>query len=241
MTTAPEPHILIVDDHREIRDALSRYLRTNGYRATVADSAAAARRVLKTSGIDLAVVDVMMPGEDGLALTRSLRSEGALPIILLTARGEDVDRIVGLELGADDYLVKPCNPRELVARIAAVLRRARPGGHRAGELQTQRIRFENRTLDIGRRELVAANGTALPLSAGEFRLLVAFLERPNIALSRDQLLDLTQGRNAEPFDRSIDSAVSRLRRKIEPDSSSPRIIKTVWGGGYMFTATPAAA
>jgi two-component system OmpR family response regulator len=233
-----EPHILIVDDHREIRDALSRYLKTNGYRATAAENAAAARRVLKTSGIDLAVVDVMMPGEDGLALTRSLRAESALPIILLTARGEDVDRIIGLEIGADDYLVKPCNPRELAARIAAVLRRARPGGHRLSELQTQRIRFENWTLDVGRRELVATTGTALPLSAGEFRLLVAFLERPNVALSRDQLLDLTKERSAEAFDRSIDSAVSRLRRKIEVDTGNPRIIKTVWGGGYMFQATP---
>jgi two-component system, OmpR family, response regulator len=235
-----EPHILIVDDHREIRDALSRYLKTNGYRATAVESAVAARRILKTSGIDLAVIDVMMPGEDGLALTRSLRAESALPIILLTARGDDVDRIIGLELGADDYLVKPCNPRELAARIAAVLRRARPGGHRLGELQTQRIRFENWTLDVGRRELVATTGTALPLSAGEFRLLVAFLERPNIALSRDQLLDLTKERSAEAFDRSIDSAVSRLRRKIEPDTANPRIIKTVWGGGYMFQATPEA-
>jgi two-component system OmpR family response regulator len=239
--TQPEPHILIVDDHREIRDVLSRYLRANGYRATTADSAAAARRVLKTNAIDLAVVDVMMPGEDGLALTRSLRTDGALPIILLTARGEEVDRIIGLEIGADDYLAKPCNPRELIARIAAVLRRARGQGYRSGEAASQRVRFDSWLLDIGRRELISANGTAMPLSAGEFRLLVAFIERPNVALTRDQLLDLTQGRSMEPFDRSIDSAVSRLRRKIETDTRNPRIIKTVWGGGYIFAAEPVAA
>jgi len=236
-----EPHILIVDDNRELRDGLSRYLRANGYRASVAENAAAARRLLKTNGIDLAVVDVMMPGEDGLNLTRGVRAESSLPIIMLTARGEDVDRIIGLEIGADDYVVKPCNPRELIARIAAVLRRARAQGGRAGELQSQRVRFENWTLDIARRELIGANGTALPLSAGEFRLLVAFIERPNVALTRDQLLDITQGRNLDPFDRSIDSAVSRLRRKIEADSRNPRLIKTVWGGGYIFAVEPIAA
>ncbi len=236
--TNPEQHILIVDDHREIRDALSRYLRTNGYRTTTADSAAAARRALKTNAIDLAVVDVMMPGEDGLTLTRSLRSESSLPIILLTARGEDVDRIVGLEIGADDYLAKPCNPRELIARIAAVLRRARGTTHRPGEMRVQRVHFGDWVLDVGRRELISNAGAAMPLSAGEFRLLIAFIERPNIALSRDQLLDLTQGRTMEAFDRSIDSAVSRLRRKIEVDTSNPRIVKTVRGGGYMFTLEP---
>jgi len=236
-----EPHILIVDDNREIRDGLSRYMRANGYRATAAESAAAARRVLKTNGIDLAVVDVMMPGEDGLNLTRGVRAESALPIILLTARGDDVDRIIGLEIGADDYVVKPCNPRELIARIGAVLRRARGQGARPGDLQAQRVRFENWTLDIARRELIGVNGTALPLSSGEFRLLVAFIERPKIALTRDQLLDITQGRNLDPFDRSIDSAISRLRRKIETDSRAPRLIKTVWGGGYIFTAEPVAA
>lgn len=238
---SPEPHILIVDDNRELRDGLARYLRANAYRSTVADGAAAARRILKTNAIDLAVIDVMMPGEDGLALTRSLRGESALPIIILTARGEDVDRIIGLEIGADDYLAKPCNPRELIARIAAVLRRSKGAGNRVGELPTQRVKFEGWTLDIGRRELIGENGTALPLSAGEFRLLVAFIERPKVALTRDQLLDITQGRNLEPFDRSIDSAVSRLRRKIESDTRSPRIIKTVWGGGYLFAADPIAA
>ena len=235
-----QPHILIVDDSREIRDVISRYLRGNGYRTSVAENAVAARRLLKTNGIDLVVLDVMMPGEDGLSLCRALRAEGTLPVIMLTARGEDVDRIVGLEMGADDYLAKPCNPRELLARIAAVLRRAK-GGARPGELASQRIKFEGWTLDLGRRELVGANGVALPLSSGEYRLLVAFLERPKMALSREQLLDLTQGRSLEPFDRSVDSAVSRLRRKIEDDARAPRIIKTVYGGGYVFTCEPVAA
>jgi two-component system OmpR family response regulator len=236
-----QPHILIVDDSREIRDVISRYLRANAYRVTVAENAAAARRLLKTTAIDLAVIDVMMPGEDGLSLCRALRAEGALPVIMLTARGEDVDRIVGLEMGADDYLAKPCNPRDLLARIAAVLRRAKGAPRSGSNLGGQRIRFENWTLDVGRRELTGANGVALPLSSGEFRLLVAFLERPKTALSREQLLDLTQGKSFEPFDRSIDSAVSRLRRKIEGDTRSPRIIKTVYGGGYIFAAEPIAA
>lgn len=240
MTTV-EPHVLIVDDHRDIRDVLSRYLRTNGYRVTAAENAIAARKVLKTNAIDLAVVDVMMPGEDGLNLTRSIRTESAMPVIILTARSEDVDRIVGLEIGADDYLAKPCNPRELLARIAAVLRRTRGLASRPGASAPQRIRFGTWLLDMNRRELVSAGGTVLPLSAGEFRLLQAFIERPNMALSRDQLLDLTRGRSLEAFDRSIDSAISRLRRKIEVDPREPRIIKTVWGDGYMFTEEPEPA
>jgi two-component system OmpR family response regulator len=240
MNATTEPHILIVDDSRDIRDVISRYLRANGYRTSVAENAAAARRILKTSGIDLAVLDVMMPGEDGLTLCRALRADGALPMIMLTARGEEVDCIVGLEMGADDYMAKPCNPRELLARIAAVLRRAK-GAPRAGDLGTQRVKFENWVLDLGRRELTGVNGVALPLSSGEFRLLVAFLERPKMASSREQLLDLTQGRSLEPFDRSVDSAVSRLRRKIEDDARAPRIIKTVYGGGYVFAADPVAA
>src|SRR5262245_16202218 len=207
MTT--QPHILIVDDSREIRDVISRYLRANGFRTSVAESAAAARRLLKTNGIDLAVLDVMMPGEDGLSLCRALRAEGALPVIMLTARGEDVDRIVGLEMGADDYLAKPCNPREPLARIAAVLRRAK-GVARAWSLGGQRSRFGNWTRDVGRGAFTGANGVALALSSGEFGLVVAFLGRPKTALSREQLLDLTQGRSFEPFDRSIASAVSRL-------------------------------
>jgi len=239
--TASEPHILIVDDHREIRDVVSRYLRENGFRTSAAESAGAARRILASNAIDLAVVDVMMPGEDGLAFTRSLRAAGAMPVIMLTARGEDVDRIVGLEMGADDYMAKPFNPRELLARVAAVLRRARGSAQGTTVAAARRIRFASWTLDINRRELVSAVGTVLPLSAGEFRLLLAFLERPNMALTRDQLLDIARGRSMEAFDRSIDSAISRLRRKIEADPRDPQIIKTVWGDGYMFTEQPESA
>src|SRR5262249_13705224 len=157
--TTTQPHILLVDDSRELRDAISRYLRANNYRVSLADSAAAARKLLKTNAIDLVVLDVMMPGEDGLSLCRDLRSNGLLPIIMLTARGEDVDRIVGLEMGADDYVSKPCNPRELIARITAVLRRA-SGAQRTSPLAGQRIRFEKWTLDVGRRELTGTSGVA---------------------------------------------------------------------------------
>lgn len=239
--TATEPHILVVDDHREIRDVVSRYLRENGYRTSTADSAGAARRIISGSAIDLAIVDVMMPGEDGLALTRSIRATNALPVIMLTARAEDVDRIVGLEMGADDYIAKPFNPRELLARISAVLRRSRGSAQPTPTSAARRLRFADWILDINRRELIAASGTVIPLSAGEFRLLLAFLERPNVALTRDQLLDIARGRAMEAFDRSIDSAISRLRRKIEKDPREPEIIKTVRGDGYIFSANPEPA
>lgn len=233
-----QPHILVVDDSRDIRELLVRYLQANGYRATAAEDANSARRTLKTNAIDLAVLDVMMPGEDGLSLCRSLNSDSTLPVIFLTARSSDVDRILGLEMGADDYIAKPFNPRELVARIGAVLRRANAMPRRSITRQARQIRFDRWTLDTAQRELSGPEGTIVPLSAGDYRLLVAFLERPNIALTRDQLLDLARGRSAEPFDRSIDNAVSRLRRKIEEDVKNPRLIKTVWGGGYIFTVTP---
>jgi len=236
-----QPHILVVDDSRDIRELLVRYLQTHGYRATAAESAVAARRVLKTNAIDLAVLDVMMPGEDGLSLCRSLRADGDMPVVMLTARGEDVDRIVGLEMGADDYVAKPFNPRELLARVAAVLRRSNSLPRNARTHDRKRIRFDQWLLDTAQRELLTPDGVAVPLSAGEFRLLIAFIERPKISLSRDQLLDLTQGRTADPFDRSIDNAVSRLRRKIESDPKNPRLIKTVWADGYVFTADPVAA
>jgi two-component system OmpR family response regulator len=234
------PHILVVDDARDIRDPLVRYLLQNGYRATAADGAASARRVLKTNAIDLIVLDIMMPGEDGLAFTRWLRNETEIPVILLTARAEPVDKIVGLEMGADDYVPKPFNPRELTARIAAVLRRATAVPKPKGE-KPHRIKFDRWILDTGQRELIGPDGVALPLSSGEYKLLVALLERPGMSLSRDQLLDITQGRSADSFDRAIDNAVSRLRRKIEADPKNPRIIKTVWGGGYVFVAEAAPA
>jgi len=229
-------HILIVDDHRDIRDALSRYLVRHGYRASVAESAAAARRVLETSAIDLVVLDIMMPGEDGLTLCRDLRASGDLPVIMLTAMVEDTDRVVGLEVGADDYVTKPFNPRELLARIKAVLRRAHSLPPARERLEAGRLRFDRWTLDVGRRELIGEDGIGVPLSTGEFLLLGVFLRRPGMVLTRDQLLDLTRGRDAAPFDRSIDNQVSRLRRKLERDPKRPELIRTHWGGGYSFAA-----
>jgi two-component system OmpR family response regulator len=232
----PVPHVLVVDDHREIRDLLARYLTKQGLRVSTAESAAAARRLLQASAPDLVVLDIMMPGEDGLALCRHLRATRELPIILLTALAEDTDRIIGLEIGADDYLAKPFNPRELLARIKAVLRRARALPPQRGRLGAPRLRFDRWLLDAGRRELVREDGVAVPLSTGEFLLLSAFLAHPRMVLSRDQLLDLTRGREAGPFDRAIDNQVSRLRRKLEADPRRPALIRTHWGGGYSFEA-----
>lgn len=237
----PSPHILIVEDARDIREPLARYLREHGYRATTAADAANARKVMRGSAIDLVVLDIMMPGEDGLSLCRSIRESSQTPVILLTARGEEVDRIIGLEMGADDYIPKPFSPRELIARIAAVLRRTQALPPRQKPPESERVRFGEWTLDTGQRELIGPDGMATPLSSGEFRLLEALLERPKMALTRNQLLDLTKGRDAELFDRSIDNHVSRLRKKIEPDPRNPRYIKTVWGGGYMFAVDPEKA
>ena len=230
-----QPHILVVDDARDIREPLGRYLRENGYRATLADSATAARRVMRGASIDLVILDIMMPGEDGLSLCRAIREGSGIPVIMLTARGEELDRIVGLEVGADDYVAKPFNPRELLARVGAVLRRTNSLPPRLRAPSAERYKFGEWTFNASQRELAGPDGIAIPLSSGEHKLLMAFLERPKMALSREQLLDLTKGRDAEVFDRSIDNQVSRLRRKIEKDPRSPRYIKTVWGGGYMFT------
>jgi two-component system OmpR family response regulator len=227
------PHILVVDDHRDIRDLLARFLTKHGLRASVADSAATARRMLQAADVDLVVLDIMMPGEDGLSLTRSLRETKDIPVILLTAMGEETDRIVGLEVGADDYVAKPFNPRELLARIKAVLRRVQTLP-RPREATQGRLAFDRWILDLGRRELIDDKNIAVALSSGEFRLLAALLERPGMVLTRDQLLDLTRGRSAQPFDRSIDNQVSRLRKKIERDPRTPELIKTAWGDGYTF-------
>ncbi|MFC3117541.1 response regulator [Jhaorihella thermophila] len=225
------PHILIVDDHREIRDAVSRYLERNGYRATTARDAEDMDAKLKAGRFDLIVLDVMMPGEDGLSVCRRLSAQGVAPILMLTALGEDTDRIVGLEIGADDYLPKPFNPRELLARIKAILRRAArgPGAER---IEGHRYRFDRWVLDSDRRLLTDDKGREVRLTTAEFKLLTVLLERPRFVLSRDQLLDLTSGREAHVFDRTIDNQVSRLRRKIERDPSAPELITTVRGGGY---------
>ncbi|MEZ5931774.1 MAG: response regulator [Alphaproteobacteria bacterium] len=230
-------HILVVDDHRDIRELVQKYLVKNGYRVSVADGGAQMKKILAANSIDLVVLDLMMPGEDGLTLCRDLRAGGDLPVIMLTAMGEETDRVVGLEMGADDYLVKPFNPRELLARIKAVLRRTNslPPQQR-GAVSSDRLAFDRWILDSGQRELIGEDGVAIPLSTAEFLLLAAFLQHPKMVLSRDQLLDLTRGRAASAFDRSIDNQVSRLRRKIEADPKKPELIKTVWGGGYSFTA-----
>lgn len=234
--TEVSPHILVVDDHRDIRETLARYLVKNGLRASVADSAAQARKTLATASIDLVVLDVMMPGEDGLSLCRYLVESGGAPVILLTAMAEDTDRVIGLEMGADDYVTKPFNPRELLARVRAVLRRTSQAPKERDPVEAERLVFDRWTLDLAKRHLVGADDVITPLSTGEFQLLVAFLKRPKVVLSRDQLLDLTSGRSPNVFDRSIDNQVSRLRRKIERDPKNPELIKTVWGGGYSFSA-----
>jgi two-component system OmpR family response regulator len=229
-------HILVVDDHREIRDLLAKYLAKHGFRVSIAETAARARRLLEASAIDLVVLDIMMPGEDGLSLCRHLRATSDRPVIMLTAMAEDTDRVIGLEMGADDYLVKPFNPRELLARIKAVLRRTNSLPRQRQQLDAEVLRFDRWALQVARRELVGEDGVAIPLSTAEFLLLSALLNHPRMVLSRDQLLDLTRGRAANVFDRSIDNQVSRLRKKIEADPKEPALIKTVWGGGYMLTA-----
>jgi two-component system OmpR family response regulator len=226
------PHILVVDDHRDIRDALARYLGKNGMRTTLAADAVAMDAALKVGAFDLIVLDVMMPGEDGLSVCRRLRAAGSVPILMLTALGDDTDRIVGLELGADDYLPKPFNPRELLARIKAILRRAAQPEVAGGALAGGHLRFGRWVLDTDRRALIDEAGTGVPLTTAEFRLLTVLLERPRFVLSREQLLDLTSGRAAQVFDRTIDNQISRLRRKIETDPAKPELIVTVWGGGY---------
>ncbi len=233
-------HILVVDDHRDIRDSLARLLKEAGYRVTTADGAASARRHLAAGRIDLILLDLMMPGEDGLSLCRSIVESHAIPTILLTARIEDTDRIIGLEMGADDYVTKPFNPRELLARIKAVLRRARSLPPHQRPPETERIVFDGWHLDVPARTLYSPDRLAVPLSTGEFRLLMAFLTHPRMVLTRDQLLDLTQGREAQAFDRSIDNQVSRLRRKLADDPKTPHFIKTVRGGGYCFSSAVSA-
>ena len=235
----PASHILVVDDDREIRDLLPRLLRKHGFRVTGAADGREMRKVLEAARIDLVVLDLMLPGEDGLSLCRWLRANSRIPVIMLTAMGEDTDRIIGLEMGADDYLPKPFNSRELVARVRAVLRRSAALPAAAESADAGPLTFSGWRLDPARRELHRPDGTLVPLTSGEFDLLVVLAERPNRVLNRDQLLDLTKGRDAVPFDRSIDVQISRLRRKLEDDPKQPALIKTVRGGGYLFA--PAAA
>jgi two-component system, OmpR family, response regulator len=231
---AEAPLVLIVDDDREIRELLSRFLSQHGFRVETVADGAGLWLALNRYPIDLIVLDLMLPGEDGLILCQKLRATSTLPIVMLTAIAEDVDRIVGLELGADDYVTKPFNPRELLARIKAVLRRGEYGAI-AAQAKPKGFTFQGWRLDVARRELYSPEDVLTPLTASEFDLLVAFAEHPQQVLSRDQLLGLTKGHEAAPFDRSIDVQLSRLRRKIEPSPKEPVLIKTVRGGGYLFT------
>jgi two-component system OmpR family response regulator len=241
LSETPKPHILIVDDDSEIRDLLSRFLSKHDFRVTTARDGREMEQAMKDWAIDLIVLDLMLPGEDGLALCRRIRAESFVPIIMLTAMGEDVDRIIGLEVGADDYIAKPFNPRELAARIKAVLRRvAAPPVPTPADAGAEKLGFLNFELEQSTRTL-RRSGDTIPLTAGEYDLLVAFVEHPRRVLNRDQLLDMARGRAAIPFDRSIDVQVGRLRRKIEDDAKNPTLIKTVRGGGYMFTAEVARA
>lgn len=231
------PHILVVDDHREIRDAVTRYLEKNGMRADAAKNASEMDAALKAGRYDLVILDVMMPGEDGLSAARRLAAAAGPPILMLSALSEDTDRIVGLEIGADDYLVKPFNPRELLARVKAILRRAERPEPLAGALGGRKLAFAGWVLDTDTRSLTReADGGEVTLTTAEFKLLTALLERPRAVLSRDRLLDLTSGRSADVFDRTIDNQVSRLRRKIEDDPAHPRIITTIRAGGYSLAA-----
>ncbi|AGA91098.1 response regulator with CheY-like receiver domain and winged-helix DNA-binding domain [Thioflavicoccus mobilis 8321] len=231
-----QPHILVVDDHAEIRQLLQRYLGDHGYRVTTAANGGEMQRVLADAAIDLVILDLMMPGDDGLTLCRNLRAgpHAALPVIMLTAIGEETDRIVGLEMGADDYLAKPFNPRELLARIKAVMRRTGSSLNREAGDTPARLRFLGWTLLPDARELIDPDQTLVPLSTAEFALLMALVTRPGRVLSRDQLLDLARGRDAKAFDRAIDTLVSRLRRKLGDQPRDPQIIKTIRGDGYLF-------
>jgi two-component system OmpR family response regulator len=232
-------HILIVDDDREISSLLAEYLEKNGYRTSTAEDGKVMRKTLDTARIDLIVLDLNLPGEDGLTLCRDLRSRSNIPIVMLTARGEPVDRILGLEMGADDYLAKPFEPRELFARIRSVLRRSQALPPDMQSNETKQMRFAGWTMDFTARHLINPDGVVVALSGAEYRLLKIFLDHANRVLNRDQLLNLTHGRDADPFDRSIDLQISRLRQKLGEDARSPQIIKTVRNEGYVL-ATPVA-
>ena len=235
MDQSEPTRLLLVDDEATLREPLADYLVRQGFVVDQAGSAAEARTRLRDAPTDLVLLDIMMPGEDGLSLCRHLAESQAIPTILLTARGEATDRIVGLEIGADDYVTKPFEPRELVARIRSVLRRASKGAAAAFEEEHDFL-FDGWRLDPLKRKLTDPEGAVVAISSVEFRLLMAFLEHPRQVLDRDRLLDMVQGREAHLFDRAVDNQISRLRRKIEADSRNPTLIQTVWGGGYMLAA-----
>ncbi len=231
------PLIAVVDDHKDIRDLVKRFLEQHGCQAVTANDGGELDVIINKQKPDLIVLDVMLPGEDGLSICKRLRGQGnSTPIIILTAMTDDTDRIVGLEIGADDYLSKPFNPRELLARIRAVLRRVHNTDNTSNEKSIKFYHFSNQTLDVQKRELTDGTGALISLSTAEYDLLITFLSHPLETLSRDKLLDLARGRTAQVFDRSIDTLVSRLRKKLKTNAENTEFIKTVWGGGYCFTA-----
>ena len=235
--SANREHLLIVDDDKEIRNLLTDYLEQADYRVTAVGDGKAMRRVLEANRIDLVILDLMLPGEDGLTLCRELRSKANLPVLMLTARGDEVDRIIGLEMGADDYLAKPFNPRELLARIKSVIRRAQALPTNMESDKQRNVCFAGWTLGVATRNITAADGLVVPLSGAEYRLLRVFLDHPQRVLAREQLLELANGREAILFDRSIDVLVGRLRKRLRDDSREPVLIKTVRGEGYVLATS----
>lgn len=233
MTTTA--HILVVDDNKEILELVSRSLTQNGYKVSTAENGQVMKKNLADSRIDLILLDLMLPGDDGMTLCRDVRTESNVPIIMVTAKGDEIDRVLGLEMGADDYIPKPFSTRELLARIKAVLRRTNEVSNPKQAEETKTYRFASWALDTAKRQLISSDDVVVPLSTGEFDLLLVLVERPQRVMDRDKLLDLSRGRTSVSFDRSVDTQISRLRRKIEKDSKNPEIIKTVWGGGYVFT------
>lgn len=226
-------HILLVDDEASLREPLAEYLIKQGYKVQQASDASIARSLLNAYDFDILLLDIMMPGEDGLSLCRFVTEKTNIPVIFISAKTEETERIIGLELGADDYITKPFSPRELVARIKVILRRAEKGGAKQIETAGGAYQISGWTLKCDKRSLVDGEGVNVSLSTGEYQMLLALVSRAGKVLSRDQLLDITQGREAHAFDRAVDNQISRLRRKIEIDPKNPEIIKTVWGGGYM--------
>ena len=228
-------HILIVDDETDIREPLGVYLESQGFEVSLAGNAREAMAVIEAGTCDMAVLDVMLGEDDGFSLCRDIRRASEVPVMFLSGRSEDTERIIGLELGADDYLVKPFNPRELLARIRSVLRRSEKSVTEEQQKPASQPTFGGWTLDVINQELISKDGTKLSLSTGEARLLQVFVSHPNTVLTRDKLLQLSRGREANAFDRSIDNYVSRIRKKIEEDPGNPRLLKTYWGGGYALT------
>jgi two-component system OmpR family response regulator len=229
-------HLLVVDDDREIRRLLEEYLEQSGYRVTSVGDGKAMRKAIETHRIDLIILDLMLPGEDGLSLCRGLRVHSNLPVLMLTARGSEIDRIVGLEMGADDYLAKPFNPRELLARVKSVLRRAKSLPSFEASSDVKAYHFGGWSLDMATRNVIAADGLVVPLSGAEFRLLRVLVEHPQVVLSRDHLLELVSGRETISFDRSVDVLVGRLRKRLNDDGKEPNLIKTIRGLGYVLAS-----